>query len=213
MIDAILILMIRPLPCLALLSLCAFCLSVSAEEKPAPEEGAKKPETEKKEDAKPGDKKPEEKSKEEKSKEEKPKESKGSVTIAGQEIKYVAKTGMLPLLKEDGTGERAHVFYVYYAAVDADGKPLAGADATKRPITFCFNGGPGSSAVWLHFGGFGPRKVELDPQGLPRCGARAHRAESEFDPRCGSDLVVHRPRGALARAVRRKARRASSSGA
>ena len=88
------------------------------------------------------------------------------MTIAGQEVKYVAKTGLLPLLKEDGSGERARVFYVYYAAVGADGKPLAAADAGKRPITFCFNGGPGSSAVWLHFGGLGPRKVELDPQGL-----------------------------------------------
>jgi carboxypeptidase C (cathepsin A) len=163
--------MIRPLPCFALLSLCTFSLSAFADDKPATQEGAKKAETEKQEDAKPGDKKPEEKpkdekGKEEKAKEEKPKESKGSVTIAGQEVKYVAKTGLLPLLKEDGTGERAHVFYVYYAAVGADGKPLAAADATKRPITFCFNGGPGSSAVWLHFGGLGPRKVELDPQGL-----------------------------------------------
>ncbi|MDR3403613.1 MAG: hypothetical protein P4L99_14030 [Chthoniobacter sp.] len=155
--------MIRPLPCLALLSLCVFGLSAFADEK---EEAAKKPDAEKKEDAKPGDKKPEEKPKDEKVKEEKPKESKGSVTIGGQEIKYVAKTGLLPLLKEDGSGERARVFYVYYAAVGADGKPLATADAAKRPITFCFNGGPGSSAVWLHFGGLGPRKVELDPQGL-----------------------------------------------
>jgi len=155
--------MIRPLPCLALLSLCTFGLSALADEK---EEAAKNPETEKKEDAKPGDKKPEDKPKDEKPKEEKPKESKGSVTIAGQEVKYVAKTGTMPLLKEDGTGERARVFFVYYSVVGADGKPLASADATKRPITFCFNGGPGSSAVWLHFGGLGPRKVELDPQGL-----------------------------------------------
>jgi carboxypeptidase C (cathepsin A) len=148
------------------LSLCAFGLSAFADEKSEAEEAAKKAEAEKKEDAKPGDRNPQEKAKDDKSKEEKPKESKGSVTIAGQEVKYVAKTGMLPLLKDDGTGERARVFYVYYAAVGADGKPLASADAAKRPITFCFNGGPGSSAVWLHFGGLGPRKVELDPQGL-----------------------------------------------
>jgi carboxypeptidase C (cathepsin A) len=155
--------MIRPLPCFALLSLCIFGFSALADEK---EEGAKKADTEKKEDAKPADKKPDEKQRDEKAKEEKPKESKGSVTIAGQEVKYVAKTGMLPLLKEDGSGERAHVFYVYYQVVGADGKPLAATDASKRPITFCFNGGPGSSAVWLHFGGLGPRKVELDAKGL-----------------------------------------------
>src|SRR5947209_5189771 len=101
--------MIRPLPCLALLSLCTFGFSALADEH---EEGGKKPEAEKKEDAKPGDKKPEEKPREEKVKEEKPKESKGSVTIAGQEVKYVAKTGLLPLLKEDGSGEKARIFYV-----------------------------------------------------------------------------------------------------
>jgi carboxypeptidase C (cathepsin A) len=113
-----------------------------------------------------GDRKTEEKKPEEKAKEEKPKESKGAVTIAGTEIKYAAKTGTLPLLKEDGTGEKARVFYVYYAALGADGQPLAATAAAQRPITFCFNGGPGSSAVWLHFGGLGPRKVEFDPQGL-----------------------------------------------
>jgi carboxypeptidase C (cathepsin A) len=150
--------MLRPIPCLALLSLCVFGVSALADEK---EDAARKAGAEKKEEAKPAEKKPEERPKEEK-----PKESKGSVTIAGQEVKYVAKTGLLPLLKEDGSGERAKVFYVYYQALGADGKPLASADPAKRPITFCFNGGPGSSAVWLHFGGLGPRKVEVDPQGL-----------------------------------------------
>jgi carboxypeptidase C (cathepsin A) len=66
-------------------------------------------------------------------------------------------------LKDDGTS-RADVFYVYYAATDAEGKPLA-AKNTARPIMFCFNGGPGSSAVWLHFGGLGPKKIALPPDG------------------------------------------------
>jgi len=138
-----------------------------ADEKPATEDPAKKAEGEKKPD---GDKKdeakPAEKKAEDKGKEDKPKESKGSVTIGGTEIKYVAKTGTLPLLKDDGSGERARVFYVYYAAVDAQGKPLGGGDPANRPITYCFNGGPGSSAVWLHFGGLGPKKVEMDHDGL-----------------------------------------------
>ncbi|HEY3898173.1 MAG TPA: hypothetical protein VGM54_06145 [Chthoniobacter sp.] len=156
--------MIRPLRLFALLALCSLGLSAFADEHPNPEEGEKKPDTEKKENAGHPEKKPEEKA--EKPKEEKPKESKGSVTIAGQEVKYVAKTGTLPLLKEDGSGEKATVFFIYYSAVGADGKPLATADAAKRPITFCFNGGPGASASWLNFGGLGPRKVEVDPQGL-----------------------------------------------
>ena len=99
----------------------------------------------------------------EKAKEQKPKESKGTVTIAGTEITYDAKTGTLPLLKEDGA-VRADVFFVYYARTGHDGKPIAAADSS-RPIIFCFNGGPGSSAVWLHFGGLGPKKIALPPDG------------------------------------------------
>ena len=101
--------------------------------------------------------------KDEKAKELKPKDSKGSVMIAGTEITYAAKTGTLPLLKEDGA-TRADVFFVYYARTGEDGKPLAIADSS-RPIIFCFNGGPGSSAVWLHLGGLGPKKISLPPDG------------------------------------------------
>ena len=102
--------------------------------------------------------------KDEKPKEQKPKESKGTVTIAGTEIAYAAKAGTLPLLKDDGA-TRADVFFVYYARTGQDGKPLATSD-TSRPIIFCFNGGPGSSAVWLHLGGLGPKKIALPPDGL-----------------------------------------------
>jgi carboxypeptidase C (cathepsin A) len=134
-----------------------------AQEKPEPESGTppKAPETEKKEDPKAVEKKAEDRSKEEK-----PKESKGSVTIAGTDVHYATKTGTLPLLKDDGSGEKARIFFVYYAAVDGAGKPLAAGDPAKRPITFCFNGGPGSSGVWLQFGGLGPKKVEFDREGL-----------------------------------------------
>ncbi|MEQ1861511.1 MAG: peptidase S10 [Chthoniobacteraceae bacterium] len=126
----------------------SFCV---AQEKPA--DPAK--------DAKPAEQKPDDKPAEEK-----PKDSKGSATIGGFEVKYLARTGTLPLLKEDGSGERARVFYVYYAALGEDGQPLATNAAAKRPITYCFNGGPGAASVWLHFGGLGPKKVELSPDGL-----------------------------------------------
>jgi len=98
-------------------------------------------------------------------KEEKPKEKAGHVTLGGAEVHYLAQTGMMPLLKDDGT-PRANVFYVYYAATDAKGKRLAAQDAGSRPITFCFNGGPGASAVWLHLGGLGPRRLDLPADGL-----------------------------------------------
>ncbi|HSC18259.1 MAG TPA: hypothetical protein VLC74_05030 [Rhizomicrobium sp.] len=49
------------------------------------------------------------------------------------------------------TGARASMFYVYYAK--------SGEHAENRPVTFLYNGGPGSSTVWLHMGAFGPRRV------------------------------------------------------
>jgi carboxypeptidase C (cathepsin A) len=137
-------------------------LLTCAQEKSEEAKESKPPE--KKEEGKPEEKRKDEKK--EKEKEEKPKESRGSVTIGGKEIKYLAKTGMMPLLKEDGSGERASVFFVYYAVTNGDGQPLAKDAAGKRPITYCFNGGPGSAAVWLHFGGLGPKKVDLAPDGL-----------------------------------------------
>ncbi len=80
-----------------------------------------------------------------------------TVSIGGQEVTYAVETGMLPLLKQDGKA-RASVFYVAYTRIGGAGK-------AERPVMFCFNGGPGSSAVWLHLGGLGPRRVVLNPDG------------------------------------------------
>jgi carboxypeptidase C (cathepsin A) len=80
-----------------------------------------------------------------------------TVTIAGESVTYTAETGMLPVLKADGT-TRASVFYVAYTRQD-------GTNGGKRPVTFCFNGGPGSASVWLHLGALGPRRAKLNPDG------------------------------------------------
>jgi len=80
-----------------------------------------------------------------------------ALTIAGRELVYKAEAGMLPLLKEDG-GPRASIFYVAYTLVTEG-------DAARRPVMFCFNGGPGASAVWLHLGGLGPRRAKVNPDG------------------------------------------------
>jgi carboxypeptidase C (cathepsin A) len=56
-----------------------------------------------------------------------------------------------PDAKEDSTSAEASMFFVYYAK--------RGAPAADRPVTFLFNGGPGSSTVWLHMGAFGPKRV------------------------------------------------------
>jgi carboxypeptidase C (cathepsin A) len=80
-----------------------------------------------------------------------------SVAIAGQTVAYTATAGTLELADEDGK-VKARVFYVAYTADDVD-------DLAQRPVTFSFNGGPGSSSVWLHLGMLGPRRVKLDPEG------------------------------------------------
>ena len=78
--------------------------------------------------------------------------SEHTVEAGGETIRYTARTGYLPLRAEDGTVE-AKMFFVAYEK--------RGEDAADRPITFAFNGGPGSSSVWLHMGALGPRRVPV----------------------------------------------------
>jgi len=80
-----------------------------------------------------------------------------AIEVDGRRITYRAEAGMLPLLKDDGS-PKASIFYVAYALSDAG-------DAATRPILFCFNGGPGASAVWLHLGGLGPRRARVNADG------------------------------------------------
>ena len=82
-----------------------------------------------------------------------------SISINGQTVQYTAVAGTLVLRKEDGAAT-ASIFYTAYTKDDV-------ADLSKRPLTFAFNGGPGSSSVWLHLGSLGPKRVALDPEGQP----------------------------------------------
>lgn len=79
------------------------------------------------------------------------------ITVEGKPSKYTATAGRLPIKRGDGKIE-AEMFYVAYT--------LDGQDAAKRPLTFAFNGGPGSASIWLHMGALGPRKVVLQPDGF-----------------------------------------------
>jgi carboxypeptidase C (cathepsin A) len=72
------------------------------------------------------------------------------VTIAGQQIKYTAKAGTI-FLRDENNEPKASFFVISYTK--------DGADPANRPVTFTFNGGPGSSSVWLHMGAFGPKRV------------------------------------------------------
>jgi len=83
----------------------------------------------------------------------------GRVTIRGVDFEYEATAGDLLLEDEEGE-DKARVFYTAYVRPREEGAP-------PRPVTFCFNGGPGSSSVWLHLGMLGPRRVEMSDEGWP----------------------------------------------
>jgi carboxypeptidase C (cathepsin A) len=91
--------------------------------------------------------------------------SKGSVTVEGRRLDYDAVAGTIVVHPKDwddvpqnadkddknGPPAEASMFYVAYFAPDPKGAP--------RPVTFIYNGGPGSATVWLHMGAFGPKRV------------------------------------------------------
>ena len=80
------------------------------------------------------------------------------IHVGGKTLRYTATTGMMPL-KNNDTGEvEAHIFYIAYT--------LDGQSAEHRPLTFSFNGGPGSASVWLHLGAIGPKRVRMKPDGM-----------------------------------------------
>lgn len=78
-----------------------------------------------------------------------------TLELNGETLHYTATAGKLPLLR-DGDKPRAEVFYVAYRLVDGP---------ADRPLTFAFNGGPGSSSVWLHLGALGPQRVLMGDEG------------------------------------------------
>lgn len=72
-------------------------------------------------------------------------------------LEYTATAGMMPLKNEFGETE-AGIFYMAYTKKGVK-------DPAKRPLMFSFNGGPGSSSVWLHLGAVGPKRVKMMPDG------------------------------------------------
>ena len=115
------------------------------------------------------------------------------VRLGGRDLDCTVTCGTLVLREEsakEGKAEadkpRASVFFVAYA--------LDGAEPESRPVTFSFNGGPGSSSVWLHLGLLGPKRVALDDEGRapPPPGRLVDNEHSLLD---GSDLVFIDPVG------------------
>ncbi len=95
-----------------------------------------------------------------------------SVSLDGQVLRYTVTAGTIVLKEEaekkgDKAGEaegekpKATVFFIAYTRDDVE-------DRRRRPLTFSFNGGPGSASVWLHLGVLGPRRAALDDVGNPQ---------------------------------------------
>ncbi|MBX3240496.1 MAG: carboxypeptidase [Chitinophagaceae bacterium] len=82
-----------------------------------------------------------------------------TVTIKGQRVPYKAVTGSIPVWDEDGK-PMAGVFYTYYERSDVT-------DRSSRPLVISFNGGPGTSSVWMQIGYTGPRILKIDDEGYP----------------------------------------------
>lgn len=80
---------------------------------------------------------------------------KHTITLNGKTLNYSTTTGRLPLANEQGEVE-AHIFFIAYTLDNP---------AAKRPLMFSFNGGPGSSSVWLHLGVLAPKIVKLTDEG------------------------------------------------
>lgn len=140
----------------ALLALGLLWTTAPAQEKPAAKAADKKSakaqakgaeEKAKPEEDKPSEEKPDHKS-----------TTSHSITLGGKKIDYTAEAGTMTLKNEKGE-KTAEIFYIAYTKKGA-------ADAAKRPLTFSFNGGPGSCSVWLHMGLLGPKRVKLQDNGF-----------------------------------------------
>ncbi len=108
-----------------------------------------------------------------------------SVTIAGQKIDYRTTAATITLKTSDDK-DRAAIFHVAYERIGIPNRE-------KRPVIFAFNGGPGSSAVWLHLGALGPRLVPTSPDGTKTLPPPNGVIENEYSILDVADLVFIDP--------------------
>lgn len=83
------------------------------------------------------------------------------MTVNGRTLKYTVTTGMMAMKATGGENDGeilANIFYMAYTLDEPERGP-------QRPLTFAFNGGPGSASVWLHLGALGPKRVQMQAEG------------------------------------------------
>ena len=112
--------------------------------------------------------------------------TRGEVRIGGQVVRYTATAGWL-IMKDDGGKPIARFGYTAYTR---DGIK----DRARRPVTFAYNGGPGSSSIWLHMGILGPRRVVVNDPGFAPP-PPSERVDNEFSVLDVTDLVMIDPVG------------------
>jgi carboxypeptidase C (cathepsin A) len=107
------------------------------------------------------------------------------LSAAGKSFDYTATAGTL-IVRDDADKPLASIGYVAYTRKDTK--------VGARPIMFAFNGGPGSSSLWLHVGVLGPRRVLVsDP--MPSPAAPYRLVDNEFGVLDKTDLVMIDPVG------------------
>ncbi|HKS06432.1 MAG TPA: hypothetical protein VJR92_08985 [Gemmatimonadaceae bacterium] len=84
-----------------------------------------------------------------------------TATVNGATLRYTARAGLLPIRDNEAGEVRAHMYFVAYTLDRAPG-------AAARPLTFLWNGGPGSNAGLLHLLGFGPKRIAQATGNAPR---------------------------------------------
>lgn len=85
--------------------------------------------------------------------------SQHQITVDGEALAFTASAGTIALRGGADNAETGTIFHIAYTLNDVE-------DHATRPVTFFFNGGPGSSSVWLHLGAFGPFRCSLDDEGI-----------------------------------------------
>lgn len=121
-------------------------------------------------------------------------EEKTSITqhtlkVNGKSLNYTVTTGTIILKEEDekeGEKPKASIFYVAYTLDGIE-------DPSTRPITYSFNGGPGSSSVWMHLGLLGPKRVDSDAGGGKPFPPPYKLIDNEFTMLDKTDLVFIDP--------------------
>ena len=103
----------------------------------------------------------------------------GVVTVEGKRISYEAASGTLVLKNNDNSPTISMSYFAYFKD--------DGGDVTKRPLTFIYNGGPGSATFWLHMGAWGPQRVYLED--TSRTKAPYKTVNNDYSLLDASDLV------------------------